>query len=231
MCRITWMNWRWLSGMRRHNVGWWNVSRRCMLHLSNHKGKLNLKGWAENGGVPKAGMKELVFQNEFNNCHENTRGRNETNGRNKFLQSLHPSIVCMMFTGNLFVAKHQWKCTWTSRIPRTFRWHLSLWCWMRHSWVEHAFSKVSVVWSAWIANGFRATALNTAGDFDGFVIDLFKYGSLELHLDLVKIYSTTCCVPGLLNLSGTMRGSRCCQGCEAVPNPTLGDPLPLKAWV
>lgn len=129
------------------------------------------------------------------------------------------------------------KCTWTSRIPRAFRWHLSLWCWMRHSWVEHAWplrmceknSQDSAVWSAWIANGFRATALNTAGDFDGFVFELFKYGSLELHLDLVKIYSTTCCVPGLLNLSGTMRGSRCCQGCEAVPNPTLGDPLPLKA--
>ena len=70
-----------------------------MLHLSNHKGKLNLKSWAENGRVAKAGMKELVSQNEFNNCYENTRGRNETNGRNKFLQSLHPSIVCMMFTG------------------------------------------------------------------------------------------------------------------------------------
>jgi hypothetical protein len=69
--------------------------------------ELNSKSFSENGGMPKAGMKELLCQNKFENCCENTCERNATNGLNKFWQNLHPSIACMMFNGNLFVAKHR----------------------------------------------------------------------------------------------------------------------------
>ena len=35
----------------------------------------------------------------------------------------------------------------------------------------------------------------------------------------------TCFVPGHRSVSGKMHRSSCCQNCEAIPNPTLGDPL------
>jgi len=136
MCRQIWMNWRLWSGMRRHNVGWWNVSR-SMSHLS----------WIPRVSPKTAGCQKQEWKNLFVKTNLKTvaktlaRETQQTDWTN-FGRIYIPQSLAWCSTGTCSSLNTGEKYTRTSKIRHTLRWHFWSRCWMRHSRVEHVWPHV-----------------------------------------------------------------------------------------